>query len=286
MSKSRDLAIITGADGGMGQIHTRALAEAGYEIVMACYDLELAKPIRDKIQEETGAPLHLRQIDLSNLNSVVEFCTKIKNEFSSLKILLNNAGVLSSKCKTSVNNVEYTVAVNYLGHFTLTNLLLPIMNKGTRVVSMISIAYVLGRITPNFFTPKTKWNYNRFTAYGKSKLALYYFMLDAAEEWQSKGICFNVADPDIVSTNIIKLDNIVADKLCDCFFRPFINTPEQGAAAMIAAAINPEFEGVSGKIIKKGKIAPHKSRFFNDFETRKLLKEITLNFLSKNNIQL
>lgn len=282
----KGLAIITGADGGMGQVHTRALAGKGYEVIMACYDIEAARPLRDRIQEETGGTLHLMQVDLADLKSVVDFCDEVKSRHGSLKVLLNNAGVLSSKCRTSADNVEYTVAVNYLGHFTLTNLLLPIMGDGTRIVSMISIAYVLGRIRPDFLKPKTKLNYNRFLSYGNSKLALYYFMLDASEKWKERGITFNAADPDIVSTNIIRLDNRVADKLCDIFFRPLINTPEQGAASMIAAATDPKFTGVTGKIIKKGEVVPHKKRFYNNARDRELLMETTLEFLAANNIVL
>ncbi len=282
----KGIALITGADGGMGRIHTRALAKEGYDVVMACYDTEVARPVRDAICKETGSNIHLMQVDLADLQSVVRFCDDFKSQFPTLNILLNNAGVLSSKCKTSANNVEYTVAVNYLGHYTLTNLLRPVMVNGTRIVSMISIAYYLGRIKPDFFTPKTPRKYNRFFSYGNSKLALYYFMLDASEAWENDGITFNVADPDIVSTNIIRLDNAVADKLCDWFFRPFINTPEQGAASMIAAALNPEFATTTGKIIKKCKIAEHNRKFYDNVAARTLLRDMTQELLHKNNITL
>lgn len=280
------VALVTGADGGMGRIHTRTLAEAGYEVVMACYDLDVAKPVRDEIAAYTHNDIHLMQVDLADLHSVVAFCDKVKSEFPSLQVLLLNAGVLSSKCRTSADNIEYTVAVNYLGHFTLTNLLLPIMGAGTRIVCMISLAYALGNIKTDFFAPKTVRKYNRFKSYGNSKLALYYFMLDASQTWKDRGICFNAADPDIVSTNIIRLDNVVADKLCDWFFRPLINTPEEGAKTMLEAALNPEFQNVTGCVFNKGKIAKHKKRFYNNIKQRELLRKLTLQVLSDNNILL
>ena len=102
-------------------------------------------------------------------------CCEVKNCFSHLDILLNNAGVLCHKAKNSVDNIEYTRAVNYLGHYTLTNALLPIMGKGTRIVSMVSIAYVMGKIQEDFLSPTDDHKFNRFTAYGSSKRALYYF---------------------------------------------------------------------------------------------------------------
>ncbi len=280
------LALVTGADGGMGTIHTRTLAQAGYEVIMACYDTEVARPTYEKIQNETGATLHLMQVDLGNLNDVVRFANEVKSQFSSLQILLNNAGVLCHHAKNSVNGVEYTAAVNYLGHFTLTNALLPIMGEGTRVVSMISIAYIMGKINTNFLSETDDKKFNRFTTYGNSKRALYYFMLDVADEWKKRGICINVADPDIVSTGIIRQGNIVVDKLCDWIFRPLINTPEEGAATMLAAALNPEFEGVTGCYFKKKKVVSHNKRFYNNVKEREFLREITWQTLKRNNIEL
>lgn len=283
---SKKVAVITGADGGMGRIHTRTLAAEGYHVVMACYDAKLAEPVRDEILSSTDGEIEIMQVDLGNLSSVVTFCNAVKEKFSFINVLLNNAGVLSNHSRTSANNLEYTMAVNYLGHFTLTNLLLPIMGKGTKIVNMISLAYSIGRINSNLFEPKTQKKYNRFIAYGSSKLALYYFMLDASEMWKEKGICFNAADPDIVSTNIIRLDNFVVDKLCDWIFRPLINTPEEGAKSMLVAVLNPEYQNITGSIFNKGKIAKHKKRFYNNSKERALLRDMTLKILKKNNIEL
>ena len=280
------MALVTGADGGMGRIHTRELAKAGYEVVMACIDPDIARPVMEEIQRETSGTFHLMRVDLGNLADIVRFANEVKSRFPSLQILLNNAGTLPSKAKTSLNNVEYTMAVNYLGHYTLTNLLHPIMGPGTRIVSMISLAYVIGKITPDLFKPKTQREYNRFTAYGSSKLALYYFMLDAAEAWKDEGICFNVSDPNIVDTGIIRMDNVVVDKLCDWIFRPLINTPEQGAANMLTAAIDPNYKDVTGKIFKNRKPIEHKRRFYNNLKQRQLLRDLTAQILAENNIVL
>lgn len=285
-STYKGVALVTGADGGMGRIHTRELAKAGYEVVMACIDTEAARPVVEEIQRETGGTLHPMRLDLGNLSDIVRFADEVKSRFPSLQILLNNAGTLPSKTKTSANNIEYTMAVNYLGHYTLTHLLHPIMGPGTRIVSMISLAYIIGKITPELFKPKTQSEYNRFTAYGSSKLALYYFMLDAAEAWKNEGIRFNVSDPNIVSTSIIRMDNVVVDKLCDWFFRPFINTPEQGAANMLAAALDPEYENVTGSIFKNRKPVKHKRRFYNNLKQRQLLRDLTSQILADNHIAL
>ncbi len=282
----RKIALVTGADGGMGVIHTRTLAEAGFEVVMACIDAEAARPVCEKIQAETGATLHLMQVDLGNLRDVVRFADEVKARFPSLAVLLNNAGVLCHHARNSVNGVEYTAAVNYLGHYTLTHALLPIMGQGTRIVSMISIAYILGKIKEDFLSETHDKKFNRFTTYGNSKRALYYFMLDVADEWKKRGICINVADPDIVSTGIIRQGNIVVDKLCDWFFRPVINTPEEGAATMLAAALDPAFEGVTGCYFKKKRVKAHNKKFYNNLTERELLRRITREALERNGIEL
>lgn len=278
------LALVTGADGGMGSIHTRTLAEAGYDVIMACYDTDIARPIYEKIQQEVESKLHLMQVDLSNLQDVIRFANDVKQRFTSLQILLNNAGVLCHHATNSVNGIEQTAAVNYLGHYTLTNALLPIMGEGTRIVSMISIAYSFGKINADFLSETNNKKFNRFTTYGNSKRALYYFMLSVAEEWKKRGICINVADPDIVSTGIIRQGIWIVDKLCDLIFRPLINTPEEGAATMLAAALNPEFEGVTGCYFKKSKIKKHNKRFYNNVKERELLMKITQEALERNNI--
>jgi len=282
----KGVALVTGADGGMGRIHTRELAKAGYEVIMACIDPDIARPVMEEIQRETNGTFHLMRVDLGNLADIVRFADEVKSRFPSLQILLNNAGTLPSKPKVSADNIEYIMAVNYLGHYTLTNLLHPIMNAGTRIVSMISLAYTIGKITPDLFKPKTEREYNRFVAYGSSKLALYYFMLDAAEAWKDQSICFNVSDPNIVDTGIIRMDNVVVDKLCDWLFRPLINTPEQGAANMLTAAIDPKYQDVTGTIFKNCKPVGHKRRFYNNLEQRQLLRDLTAQILSDNNITL
>ena len=284
--ENKGIALVTGADGGMGRIHVRELAKAGYEVIMACIDTAVAQPVMEEIQKETDGTFHLMHLDLANLSDVVRFANEVKSQFSSLQVLLNNAGVLPSRSKVSADNIEYTIAVNYLGHFVLTNLLHPIMGSGTRIVSMTSIDYILGKITPDMFAPKTQRQYNRFTAYGNSKLALYYFMLDTSEAWKDEGICYNVADPFIVRTNIIRLDNKLFDTLGNITSRFLFRTPEQGSAVMMTAAIDPQYFGVTGKIFKKRGISKHNKLFYPNIEERKKLREMTLQILADHNIQI
>jgi len=281
---SKGLALVTGADGGMGTIHTRTLLQNGYDVIMACYDCEVAKPVYEQMRMVSNNEVFLMQVDLSSLQSVKRFADEVLERFSSLQIVLNNAGVLCHRAKSSVDGVEYTVAVNYLGHYVLNNLLLPIMGKGTRIVSMVSLSYKWSRLKADFLEPKTDKTFNRFVQYANSKLGLFYYTIDASRRWKDRGICINVADPGVVDTGIICQGNKLIDFLCDKIYRPIINTPEEGAATMLAAALNPEFEGVTGSYFKKKKVSRQSRRYTDNVKEQTLLREMTRQMLERNGI--
>ena len=283
---SKGLALVTGADGGMGTIHTRTLLQNGYDVIMACYDTQVARPVFEKMQTVSKNQVFLMQVDLGSLQSVKHFAEEVLNQFSSLQIVLNNAGVLCHKAKESIDGVEYTVAVNYLGHYVLNHLLLPIMGRGTRIVSMVSLSYKWSHLKPNFLDPKTDKNFNRFVQYANSKLGLFYYTMDAAKRWKERGICINVADPGVVDTGIICQGNKLVDFLCDKIYRPLINTPEEGAATMLAAALNPEFEGVTGCYFKNKKICPQRKKYTDNVQEQQILREMTQKTLRRNGIEL
>ena len=243
----KKIAIVTGADGGMGTAITQTVAKAGFHVVMACRNLEKASVVKSQIEKETGTEIDLVQVDLASVASILRCVEEIKNRYDHISLLLNNAGTLCHKPETTIDNLERTVGVNYFGHYVWSHALLPLMGDGTRVVNMVSLTYKYGRIRDNIFTPRTKKNFNRFSTYSDSKLAFLYFTLDAAEAWKEKGIVVNCADPGIVSTNIIRMGNKVVDTLCDIFFRPIIRKPLQGAATLLHLALSEETKDITGQ---------------------------------------
>lgn len=232
-------AIITGADGDMGQQHVLTLAKEKYNIVMACHHPENGNMICQQLRQQSQwEHIQVLPLDLSSFESVQQFCNSIKQQFLHIDILLNNAGTLPSKPLSSANGYEKTIAVNYLGHFLLTELLFPLFGENTKIVSMVSLTYKYGAIHEDFFHLNAHKKYNRFFYYSNSKMALFYATLYWAEKWKNKGIIVNCADPGIVSTHIIRMDNKIIDTLCDIFFRPLIRTPKQGADTMSYVALN------------------------------------------------
>lgn len=251
----KKVAIITGADGGMGQEHTKAVAEAGYEVVMACRDLSRATKICQELTDKYNYAICVFKLDLASFRAIHDFVDNIKNQYSHIDLLLNNAGVLCHSPEVTADGIENTVGVNYLGHYYLTNQLMPLMPAGARIVNMVSLTYRYGKITDSMFNPLDEKHFNRFSTYSNSKLALLYFTLDAAERWNDLGITVNCADPGIVSTNIIRMGNVVIDKLCDWFFRPIIRKPRKGAETMLYLALSPDLTVTGGCFASKKQIS-------------------------------
>lgn len=241
MRMEKKLAVITGADGGMGTEITRAVARAGYRVIMACYDPEKAEAKRRMLAEETGnTDLEVRAINLASLASVAAFADRLLQEGAPLALLMNNAGTMETGRHITEDGLERTVSVNYVGPYLLTRKLLPLMGEGSRVVNMVSCTYAIGRLDfPDFFLRGKKGAFWRIPIYSNTKLALTLFTIELARRVKERGIVVNAADPGIVSTNIITM-HMWFDPLTDILFRPFIRTPRQGAATAVSLLLDEE----------------------------------------------
>ncbi len=258
------VAIITGADGGMGFEETRAVAEAGYHTIMACYCPRLAEDKCEQLKRETSNPnIEVIGIDLANLQTVRLFADTIKTRFPHIHLLMNNAGTMETGRHITVDELERTVSVNYVGPYLLTRLLLPLMESGARIVNMASCVYMIGTLQfPDFFEKGRKGNFWRIPVYSNTKLAMTLFSLDLARRVKDRGITVNAVDPGVVSTNIIRMQ-MFFDPITDLIFRPCIRTPRQGADTAIHLLLDKDVEGQTGtfnrtrKIINIGKKYTH-----------------------------
>ena len=276
----RGTAIITGANGGIGQQLTETLANEGYTIIMACKNKAESECICSRIKEKTNCnSIEVMELDLASFASIGQFVKDFHSKYGKLDVLLNNAGVLCHHPHQTKENAEYTVGVNYLGSYVLTGLLHPMMNKETKIINTVSLMLRFGKINPDFFQLDAS-HFNRFTQYSNSKLALYYATLDWAEKWEKENITVNCVDPGIVSTNIIRMGNKFIDKLCDIFYRPLIRTPKQGADTIIYLLNNKEMESISGQVFKSRRIKTIPSEL-RDNQQRELLRTQTQEFLKQ-----
>lgn len=233
------LAVITGADGGMGMEITRAVAIAGYKVIMVCRDPEIAEEKRQLIMRETGnIALEIVPVNLASLSSTASFANELLQRGEVITLLMNNAGTMETRRCITEDGLERTVSVNYVAPYLLTRKLLPLMGEGSRIVNMVSCTYAIGKLDfPDFFLRGKKGAFWRIPIYSNTKLALTLFTIALSKKVKEKGIIVNAADPGIVSTKIITM-HMWFDPLTDLFFRPFIRTPRQGAATAISLLLD------------------------------------------------
>lgn len=249
------LAIITGADGGMGYEEAKAVAQKGYHTIMACYCPKLAMAKCKKMIEETGNPnIEVLGLNLADLASVRRFADEVKSRFERLDLLMNNAGTIATGYEITVDGLERTVSVNYVGPYLLTRLLLPLMGQGSRIVNMASCVYRLGALDfPEFFERGRKGCFQRIHIYSNTKLAITLFTFELADRLRERGITVNAADPGVVSTGIIRMQ-MFFDPLTDIFFRPFIRTPRQGADTAIRLLLDEDKVGQTGTFSRSNRV--------------------------------
>lgn len=265
-------AVITGADGGMGSEITKAVAMAGYHVIMVCYTSFKGEEKRSRIILDTGnEDIEVVQADLSSMESVLDAVDKIKDKTPSVELLMNNAGTMCTHYVRTEDGVEHTVAVNYLAPYLLTRRLLPIMHEGSRIVNMISCTYAIGKIGPHFFTKGREGSFFRIPIYSNTKLALWLFTRELSERVKGRGITVNAADPGIVSTNIIRMDEWF-DPLTDIFFRPFIRTPRQGAETAIRLLLDEQFGNLTGRMFASSKEKKVSEKYMHHPQTKELWK--------------
>lgn len=266
----RKLAVITGADGGMGTEITRAVAKAGYDVIMLCNVLFKGEERKNRLVLDTGnRHIEVRQVELASMESVMHVADTLLKDGRRIDLLMNNAGTMATHYRQTEDGLEYTVAVNYMAHFFLTTKLLPLMGEGSRIVNMVSCTYVCGRITPDFFTKGRSGAFWRIPIYSNTKLALWLFTRELAERVRERGITVNAADPGVVSTNIIRMD-MWFDPLTDLLFRPCIRTPQQGAATAIHLLLDADVAGVTGGLFASCKPKKVKEHFLHHPQAKQL----------------
>ncbi|GAA1656506.1 oxidoreductase [Actinoplanes couchii] len=195
------IAVVTGANSGLGRVTAATLAGQGVHVVMAVRNVAAGRAVAGQISGST----EVRELDLASQASVREFAAKLTTDHPRLDLLINNAGaVLLGPRRTSVDGFELQLATNMLGHFALTGLLLPALSEApaARVVSLSSITHKPATI--NFDDVMYERNYSGSTAYGRSKLATTIFgvELDRRLKAADSPVISVLAHPGMTRTNL------------------------------------------------------------------------------------
>ncbi len=199
------IAVVTGANSGLGFESTKALAQKGATVVMAVRNVDKGETAKANIlQENSLAKLDVMQADMGDLSSVKAFAEAFKAKYDRLDILLNNAGLMAIPRQETVDGFEMQLGVNHLGHFALTSHLLDVIVKTpkARIHNVTSSANFMGSI--NFDDLMGAENYGRWTAYGQSKLANVFFTFELNKRLQAAGYdtLANVSHPGLVIGNL------------------------------------------------------------------------------------
>jgi len=197
--------LVTGANSGLGFNTSRALAAHGAHVIMACRTEAKAKAAMAAIRKDVqDAQLEFRPLDLASLDSVGTLAADITADRIQLDLLINNAGVMAVPQSKTADGFEMQIGTNHLGHFALTQQLLPQLQPEARIVSVASMAH---RWTPGIKLDDLNWEsrkYKRWQAYGDSKLANLLFTFEQQRRLAAAGsqMIAVAAHPGYSSTNL------------------------------------------------------------------------------------
>ena len=284
------IAIVTGANTGIGLETTIGLAKENYKVVMACRNKDKAKIAKNLILKKVPkADLDIMILDLASLASVNEFAKSFKEKYKSLNLLVNNAGLYSKSNDRTLDGFEINFGVNYLGHFLLTALLIDLMpdNSSSRIISLSSVAHKSGKIyldDPNFENSSSEGK-----AYSQSKLACLMFADELNRRLQSQGkkILSVSAHPGVSGTDIFRGISKYRYFIIKYVLAPFLfHSVESAAQPILLAATGEnvkggEYYGPQGYKDFKGEPGIAKrTQYSNDPKIAKDLWEISENLTS------
>ena len=213
----------------MGKAAVTALAAKGRNVIMACRNLDKGEAARREVLAQIpGATLRLLPLDLGSFRSIREFAATVAP--SAPAGLLNNAGTMPNKYALTEDGLERTVAVNYVGPYLLTRLLLDSLAPDASIVNVISLTCRYAKIDGNLLQ-KGPEEFHQLRTYATSKLALMLFSIELSRRTSLR---VNMSDPGIVASDMIDLGRWF-DPLADALFKPLCKSPEQGTAPAISA---------------------------------------------------
>ncbi|MBR4777502.1 MAG: SDR family oxidoreductase [Lachnospiraceae bacterium] len=262
------IAIVTGANSGMGMATVEALSDKGATVIMLCRSEERGKEAILKLTENKERNLDLILCDLGDYESIRNFAKAVKEKYDHIDILVNNAGFISLDRQETKEGLERQFGINHIGHFLLTKELLELMGKGSRIVNVASGAHKTGKI--HFDDINLTKGFNVIKAYSQSKLANVLFTRELARRVADRGITVNCCHPGAVATNIGIDRDTGFGKTITGLLKPFFQTPMEGARTAIFLASDKSVENITGGYFYKCKIAKSSKRS----KSKKLAKKL------------
>jgi NAD(P)-dependent dehydrogenase (short-subunit alcohol dehydrogenase family) len=246
------VAVVTGANGGLGLETARELARKGAHVIMAARNMEKAEQARAAILADVPhASLELQELDLAKLASVRAAGEHILDEHAVVDLLINNAGVMGIHEQRTEDGFEMQLGTNHLGHFALTALLMPaiLASPDARIVTVTSTGrHYRTKLDPE--NPHLEGNYAPWRAYGQSKMANVHFALELQRRLEAAGspVQSLVAHPgfsntDLQANSARQTGGGASQRFFHIAVRRVGLAPAQGALSQLRAATDPEAHG-------------------------------------------
>jgi retinol dehydrogenase 14 len=252
------VAMVTGANSGMGKEIALALAGKTGTVVMVCRDPSRGEAARAYVQQKSGnGAVELLIADLSSQQSVRHLVREFETRHDKLHVLVNNAGVLLPRRTETADGLETVFATNHLAPFLLTNLLLPMLSASgpARVVTVTSSVESMGKI--DFDDLQSVKSYSEIRAYNASKLANLLFTYELARRLAGTGVTANAVEPGFAKTNL----KVPFPFSLFSFMR---GPAAEGAKPTVFLAASAEVEGVSGRFFNRKGVATESSKLSQD----------------------
>jgi len=268
---SENIIMITGANAGIGKIAALELARQGATIVMVCRSRERGEAAQREIKQASGNnQVDLLIADLSVQADIHQLASEFKQKYERLDVLVNNAGAIFDQRQETADGLELTFALNHMGYFLLTNLLLDVLKASApaRIINVSSDAHRRGSI--NFDDLQHEKSYSGFPVYSESKLANVLFTYELARRLEGSGVTANALHPGFVNTNFGSTMSSIPAFFIGIISRLFAMSPEQGAETIIHLASSPEVEGITGKYFVEKKATRSASESYDEVVAKRL----------------
>lgn len=249
--------LITGATGGIGLATATALARQGAHVLLVSRDPARCAAAATRITRQTGnTQVSYLAADMSSQQSIRQLAQRFREQYASLDVLINNAGLVFLSRQESIDGIEMTFALNHLGYFLLTTLLLEPLQASAagRVVSVSSSGH--RNATINFADLEGKQRYSGVFAYDQSKLANIEFTYELARRLAPTTVTANCLHPGLVATNFGANNGGIYRWLVRPLLNVISTSPERGAATSVYLAGSSAVSGVTGTYFGNCKAIP------------------------------
>jgi len=261
--------VVTGGTSGIGEVAAVELAKHGARIVLIARDAARADATLAKLRSANAGMDHKAHIaELSRLSEMKRVAGEIAASEPQIDVLIDNAGALFNTRQVTEDGLEMTFATNHMAYFVVTNLLLPHLKSGARIVSTASDAHKNARL--DFDDLQAEKRYSGFSVYGKSKLCNILFNRELAKRLDGTGITANCLHPGFVATRFGDNSGGLFQTVLKVAKPVGAISPEEGAKTIIYLASSPDVEGKSGGYYYKNKLATPTKEAQSDADAKRL----------------